>query len=72
MRRDFLIFKLYELFTLMQRNMSIPAYYSSFQDILDRLEVHQPLVTNLKILREYHYDIAAAKFLSCLDSSLLA
>lgn len=42
--------------------MFVPVYYSMFRGILDKLEVHQPLVTNLITLGEYCQDLAIAKF----------
>lgn len=45
--------------------MFVPAYYSILHGILDELEVHQPLVTDLSTLRECQ-NLTIAKFLSGL------
>lgn len=50
--------------------MSMSEYYFAIQGALNQLEVYQPLVTDLKILRQYRQDFVVVKFLSSLYSSL--
>lgn len=47
--------------------MSAPEYYSMLQGILNKLDVYQSLVIDLKTLRLYRQDVT----LSGPDSSLL-
>lgn len=47
--------------------MFVSAYYLVLHGILDKLNVHQPLMTDLKIQKEYHQDFDIAKFLFDLD-----
>ena len=37
---------------------------------MDELDIHQPIVTNLKILKEYRNGLAVAKFLSWLRPNI--
>lgn len=47
------VFELYEFFSLSSRGDVCSCLYSVFRSILDKLEVHQPLITDLKTLTEY-------------------
>ena len=51
--------------------MSVPEYYSTLRGILDELDVHQPHVTDLQVLKRYREDLATSNFLSGLDPSLV-
>ena len=46
-------------------------YYSTLRGILDELDAHSPLVTNLQILKRYLEDLAVSKNLSGQDPSLV-
>jgi len=48
------VFELYkQLFTLRIGDRSLFEYYSTLKGVLDELNVHQPLVTDLRALKEY-------------------
>lgn len=66
------VFELNErLHTLKLGDKIVSKYYSTFLGTLDVLDIHRPLVTNLKILRQYRHDFTIAKLLYGLDPSFV-
>ena len=53
------VLKIYEcLFELKQRDKSMPEFYGELKDLIDKLEIHQPVVTNEATLKGYRQDLA--------------
>ena len=49
------VFELYEcLFELKQRDKSVPEFYGELKGFIDELKMHQPVDTDVTILRGYH------------------
>jgi len=68
----FRVFELYEeLLTLQMRDKIVPEYCSTLRGILNELDVHQSLVTDLWVLKMYCEDLAVLKILYGLDPSLV-
>lgn len=57
-------------YLLLSRETYVSEYYSAFRGKLNELDVYQPLVTDLKTLRQYRQNLAIATFLSDLGPSL--
>jgi len=59
------VFEIYErLFELKQGDRSVPEFYGELKSLIDELEMHQPFVTDVVILRGYRQD------LTCQSSNL--
>ena len=48
----------------------IDYYYFELKETIDELDLYHPLILDLKVLQQYHDELAMAKFLSGLDTSL--
>lgn len=61
------VFEIYEwLFSLQQGDQSVQDLYTFLRAFMDELEIHQLIVFDAKILKEYRDGLAVAKFLSAL------
>ena len=59
-----------ELFACRQGTRTLQSYYGSVDAIFTNLELYQPLVLDLDILRRYHDELRAGAFLSGLRPEL--
>ena len=49
---------------------ALSDYYSELKETLNELGFYHPLVLDLKVIQRYRDELAVAKFLSGLDTSL--
>jgi len=64
-------FEIYKrLFELKHGDRYVPEFYGELKSLIDKLEMHQPAVTDAMTLKIYHQDFVVSKFLSDLNPSL--
>jgi len=65
------VYEIYKrLFDLKQGDRFVPEFYRELKGLIDKLEMHQPTVTDAATLRGYRQDQAVSKFLSGLSPTL--
>lgn len=60
-----------QLFALEQGTWYLQAYYSNLCRMFNELDLHQPLIKDLTVLRRYHEELRVTKFLAGLGPTLL-
>ena len=61
------VFEIYEkFFSIQQGDRFVQEFYTLLCSLMDKLDTHQPIVTDARILKEYHDGLAVPKFLSGL------
>ena len=65
------VFEIYEkFFSIQQGDHSVQEFYMSLCSLLDELDIHQSIVPNPKILKEYRDGLVVVKFRSGLRSDV--
>ena len=65
------VFEIYDyLFELKQGDRFMPEFYEELKGLIDELEMHQSVITDVATLRGCRQDLVISKFLSYLSPTL--
>ena len=65
------VFEIYErMFKLKQVDRFVPEFYRKLKGLIDEVEMHHPVVTDVVTLRGYRQDFTVSMFLSGFSPTL--
>ena len=63
------VFEIYkQIFTLRMGDSSVQDHFATLQALLDKLDIYQPLTSDVTTMRRYREELAIATYFSSIDS----